>query len=524
VSPRQSEAPATLKVPEHSGEVLIEPPVDRIPALLDASRDTSWGSAHILGTPLGEFRRGVRERALALTGIPPSGAALETARGLFVMAHQPLFFHPGVWMKFFLLTRFCQDLAATGLHLIVDTDATGPITAPIPARADRLVRRSETLLAVPDDVPLEAHRPPTEEEWRGFCDRVRSHLATLEDAQPREHFEAFAAGVLGGHRGIGTVGMFLAHLRRVYEARAIPPRYRELAVSALADTPEFRAFALHVLQDPVALRRCYNARLDEYRRVHRLRSAANPVPDLGQLDGFGETPFWVVREGRRMDVFAAREGDRVRLRTAATPLADVPAGVAGVAAVGDAGIRLRPKALMLTMFARLCLGDVFIHGVGGGRYDRVTDAIAEDLFGCPPPPYIVATATLHLSLQGTRDASEDARALQRRLLDLQHNPERFLGTASEDQRRLVDEKWALIRDIEAMRPGPERRAATHRIRELNSVLAAALAPEITRLRERLAVLDQATASRDVVEYREYPFFLFDPAAVAALAGVPPRSA
>jgi len=75
-----------------------------------------------------------------------------------------------------------------------------------------------------------------------------------------------------------------------------------------------------------------------------------------------------------------------------------------------------------------------------------------------------------------------------------------------------------------MRPGKERRAATHRIRELNVRLADGLVPEIAGLQARLAAADQASSARDAVEYRGYPFFLFDPAAVAALAGIVSRSA
>ena len=59
---------------------------------------------------------------------------------------------------------------------------------------------------------------------------------------------------------------------------------------------------------------------------------------------------------------------------------------------------LRPRALTLTLFARLCLGDFFIHGIGGGKYDEVTDAIIRDYFGIEPPAYQVLSATLHLPL------------------------------------------------------------------------------------------------------------------------------
>jgi outer membrane protein assembly factor BamB len=47
-----------------------------------------------------------------------------------------------------------------------------------------------------------------------------------------------------------------------------------------------------------------------------------------------------------------------------------------------------------------------------------------------------------------------------------------------------------------MRPGPERRAATHRIREVNAQLAGGLADEIRRVEVRLAALDGSSAAVD----------------------------
>jgi len=55
-----------------------------------------------------------------------------------------------------------------------------------------------------------------------------------------------------------------------------------------------------------------------------------------------------------------------------------------------------PRALTLTLFARLILGDFFIHGIGGGKYDEVTDQIIRDYFGIDPPAFQVVSGTLHL--------------------------------------------------------------------------------------------------------------------------------
>ncbi len=510
-------APASYRIPERSGEAWIDPPANRLPALLAASRHTAWGRAEILGTPLAEFRRTVRGRALAMADPRSPRERLSTDAPLVVMGHQPLFFHPGIWIKFFLLTGVHERFGAGGLYLNCDHDAPWPIAAEVPAVVEGLTRRSETLLDFPDDVPLEAAPLPSEGEWSAFCSKVRGHLGTLAAPGIGERFEAFVALATEVGAGAATLAEFLAGVRRAYEVQSSPPAYLELAVSSLSDTREFNAFALHLMQDPLGFRTRYNTSLEEYRRVHRLRSAANPFPNLEEEEGFQEAPFWALHEGRRTRLFAQRDGDRLLLKRPQAGPVDLPAGPAGLDAFMASGLRLRPKALTLTMFARLCLGDVFLHGVGGGRYDRVTDAVLNDVFGCPPPPYVVATATLALPLAGDGAPAEDRRALDRRVMDLRHNPERYLTSPSEAQRRLVDEKWSLINEIEQMRPGPERRAATHRIREVNAQLAAGLAGEIRQAEVRLAALDGSSAALDAAWYRGYSYFLFDPAAVSALA-------
>jgi hypothetical protein len=513
---RASLAPTAYKVPERSGEVLIDPPPARLSMLLDAARDKEWGGAEILGVPLREFRAKVRSRTLSIAAGAGPGGAPSSAPPLVVMGHQPVFFHPGVWIKFFLLTHLHERLGVTGLHLLVDNDAPGPIAVEVPAQGDHLMRRTETLIELPGDVPLEAAPLPTEQEWEAFCGRVRDHVRTLAAAEVRACFDAFVACAAPARAHAHTLGQYLAAARRRYESGAAAPGYLEVAVSALSDTPEFGAFALHLMQDAAGFRRRYNASLDEYRALHRLRSPANPFPNLDETGGYEEAPFWVVRGGRRASLYVQRAGDRLRLRTSEAPLLELPAGPAGVDALRASAVRIRPKALTLTMFARVCLGDLFIHGIGGARYDRVTDAVIGEVFGCPPPPYAVATATLMLPLLSSGAVVEDGRALERRLMELQHNPERYLASPSDAQRRLIEEKWSVIRAVEQMRPGPERRAATHRIREINAQLAEGLASEIHQAQARRAAAGSSSASLAAASYREYPFFLFDPARVDAL--------
>ena len=67
--------------------------------------------------------------------------------------------------------------------------------------------------------------------------------------------------------------------------------------------------------------------------------------------------------------------------------------------------RLSPRALTLTTFIRLFIADNFVHGIGGGRYDQVSDQIIRDYFKVDPPAFSVTTATLFFPARSSANAS-----------------------------------------------------------------------------------------------------------------------
>ena len=52
------------------------------------------------------------------------------------------------------------------------------------------------------------------------------------------------------------------------------------------------------------------------------------------------------------------------------------------------------------MFSRFLLGDLFIHGIGGAKYDELGDEISRRFFGIEPPGFLTVSMTLWLGLAG----------------------------------------------------------------------------------------------------------------------------
>ena len=63
------------------------------------------------------------------------------------------------------------------------------------------------------------------------------------------------------------------------------------------------------------------------------------------------------------------------------------------------------------MFARMLVGDVFLHGIGGGKYDELTDVLIQRFYSVQPPRYLVLSATLRLPLPHSAVSEADVRKL-----------------------------------------------------------------------------------------------------------------
>jgi len=285
----------------------------------------------------------------------------------------------------------------------------------------------------------------------------------------------------------------------------------------LAHLPRFRAV--------------YNEVLQEYRDVNGVRSRTHPVPDLRTTDGWIEAPFRVWRAGDelRRRVFARQQEKEVQLwdgkevfaTLPLTPGKDACCAVKELQKLPARGIRFRTRALTTTMFARLCLADLFVHGIGGAKYDQMTDRIVARFFGLKAPEFLTLSATVRLPFPGLAVDAQDERRLKRQLRELEYNSDRHLpAELTGDQKKLVDEKQRLIAEQAAVRqlrqqPGARCSRGTgqgferfRRLQEINRRLAEFTRAERLRIEEELARTQQHLAANSVLHDREYAYCLY----------------
>ena len=174
----------------------------------------------------------------------------------------------------------------------------------------------------------------------------------------------------------------------------------ELPVSVLCRTEPFAWFAGRLLAELPRFHAVYNDSVHDYRRRHGIRSRNHPVPDLAEEDGWLEAPFWGWRAGapRRGRLFARAHSDRIELRVGDEIWPAPDHDPAAWAERERQGLKVRSRALTNTLYARLFLADLFIHGIGGGKYDELTDELIRRFYGCEPPGFLVLSATRLLPL------------------------------------------------------------------------------------------------------------------------------
>jgi len=404
---------ASLTAPVHHGETLIAPGAHALACMAKTGgASLDHGSVKLLDGSLANVRRRVRS-ALA-------GAA---DRPVVVVGHQPAFYHAGVWAKHVVADRLARAVGGVALNLVVDNDAPKQTTIAVPVEhAGHLVVRRVRYADLPSGDPYE-HIPLQDE---GTIARFESSLhealgARYDKSQCPTFFEGFRA-IVDARDWVDQA---------VAGRRAVEARFGiELIDHRISDVwggPLLADIIVHAER----FRSAYNRALARYRTANRIRGNDRPIPDLSRCGGEIEIPAWVYQpRGRRHRLFVRRDGERFVFSTEHEVIGSVSAADLGRLDSADAALLnlapwgLRPRALTLTLWARLLLADVFIHGIGGAKYDAITDEIIRDYYGTRPPPIACVSATLMSDLPHERVSIDTVRQAEHRLRDVGFNPQR----------------------------------------------------------------------------------------------------
>ena len=521
--------------PSADREVLCEPSDGDVRSLIDRTQSTLDSvDCCLCDEPLSRVRTQARQEILAEAAryteqvrgvpVPPPGEG-----PLVVTGHQPELYHPGVWLKNFAASKISGAIGGLALNVIVDTDLCDELAIPVLDQANERPKFRTVAIDEPDrQSPWEDLRIKSPAILPAAGEQIRRTMSQWD-------IEPIAADHWFDAPQVQTGDCLVEHLTRLRHNRqqAWDAPLLELPMRRLCRLPSYALFVCHVLRNIDRLQAVYNEGLATYRRLNGLRSAGHPMPDLGAVTVDGrqrrEAPLWVWRAGdvKRRPIWIEQLGCSFRLydvRDDDHENAECVGVIRRTDCAADAwhkllidldqqGIRIRPRALMTTLFLRLCVADLFIHGIGGAKYDEVTDHLFREFVGSEAPGFLTISGTLRLPIPRHTASAADETRLKSLLWDLRHNADRH-GIGADEliarKRQLVAEQQAAEADAAAGRPRSPRENYD-RFTALKAVadeLAERASRQIESVATELATVRHQLAENKLLASREFSWVLY----------------
>jgi len=533
-----------FKAPQKDKQIFFSPSADKMGSLLEENKKIfSQYSFTILNQPFREVRENCRKevirRALKFSKKfdPDIEEKINPAYQYIIQTgHQPVFFHPGIWIKNIFLNELLKSPLLEkplGLNIILDNDICKDLNLSLPALSSNgnLIVEEISFLSSTrtPNLPFEEYPCPSLELIAKFTRDVIRRLKPLESENKDilNNFKNFARCLENSSHFCSqnykesNLGEFLSLARRFYE-QEIEPAYLEIPFSQICDGDEFLSFFLEIIKNIKSFSEIYNKKLDEYRKLFKIRNRAHPSPNLMIKENFIEVPFWIWREGdQRRKIFILNEEEKNYLYN------DSYGKIFLIEEDGfkslfslktllkERGLKIRPKALLLTLYNRLFISDLFIHGLGGAKYDLVTDEIIREFLKVEPPRFLAASCTLHLNFKSSPGASDfKISTLKKEIRDLEFNPQRYideLPLAKKEKNQigeLAEKKTELIKKIKKTLSPIEKRKISEEIKAINNFMGEKVRPIKYELNKKIEKEEEKMKQSKVYNFREFPYCFF----------------
>lgn len=527
----------SFTIPKKNKEIFIDPAYEDIPRLIDVNkkRFLAYGF-NINGTPFSQFREQARSEVLKKAGeytekVLSLCSKLNIAdtknlscikdsytpeKAIIQTGHSPALAHPGVLIKHSLVNSIAKRVNGIGINLVVDNDASHDNCLNIPDinGSESSVKKIEYITG-PRNLAFEEVRYADPTQLTALKKNV---LKTLHNPDMKKTFEDFMNGVItlsGETLQFTDLFTFARHAFLLrFEISNL-----EVPVSLISESDSFLSFFLYITANVKRFVEIYNAKLEEYRRLKKISSKANPLPDLMEQGFVVEMPFWIWKDNElRKSLYASVANDsRISILCENRIIEHFDFGernrstenLERLKTLINNGIKIRPKAIVNTMYSRMFFSDLFIHGVGGAKYDLVTDEIIREFFGVEPPEYATISATLHLPYKPFDVSKEDVTALKHAIKDMGYNPERYATDEimeDAEMRSLVSEKKEKI--AKKSHDTNEKHRTFDRLKQLNSLMKEKIDPLIKEKEKEMEDLEKKLIYNSIVTDRKYPFCIY----------------
>ena len=538
----------SFTIPKKDKERFVEPAYEDIPGLINLNKERFQSyDFNINGIPFSQFREQVRSDTLKKAGeysekflslcsnLNIAGTenfscikdSYSPEKDIIQTGHSPAITHPGVLIKHSLVNSIAKKVNGIGINMVVDNDAGNDNCLNIPDIND-LDSSVEKMEYHPGlrNLAFEEIRYADSTQLPAFKENVLKSLHNPDMLKTLEDFMNVVIKLSGETLQFSDLFTFARHAF----ATRFGIRNLEVPVSLISETDPFLNFFLHITANVKCFVDIYNSKLREYRKLKKISSKANPLPDLMEKGFVIEMPFWIWEEGKqRKSLYASvSNGSRISILCENKMIEHFDFGemnrstnnlknLERLKALISKGIKIRPKAIANTMYSRMFFSDLFIHGIGGAKYDLITDEIIREFFGVEPPEYATISATLYLPYKPFDVSDEDINKMKHAVKDMGYNPDRYASRGIMEDAgmiSLINEKKDLI--SRGASDSKEKHLTFDRIKQLNSLMKDKISPLIKKSENEIADLEKKLSYNSIVTNRNYPFCLYPEAMLREL--------
>ncbi len=465
---------------------------------------------------------------------------LPTDQPLILSGHQPIFFHPGIWTKCLAASYLAESVQGTACHKLTDTALAIEYLHYLPEVEDNGKARKKVLhfyknkefIEQEKTTPYAMMPAPDHEALK----HIFSEAQTYCPASVKTAMQGIEDRLLKDLLKNSTWNQFHISTLKYLDALSQTQRLY-LEAHRLWETDPYYEFLSYWMSHLPELTEAYNKALNDYRARYGIKHDLTPLPNLKFESWWFEIPFWgMTKYNQRQSLWAKNDGRHLVLKIKGGEGTFQASHDNLKAELATLPIKIWPKALPQTFFCRMYLCDFFIHGMGGSSYEEVNDIFIEKVLGVKPPVFGTATATWLVDPKES-ESMDKILSFEEKILSweriLEKNPE-YLFTRSETWKtelppfmqaafqtclknpelaKMAAEK---VKWVELLKNPTQRTEASMKIKTINPTLYEGLTEALKVLEKGKMDLEQLKQTRDVLAYRQYPYFCYSPEAFQAL--------
>lgn len=430
--------------------------------------------------------------------------AIASARPIVMSGHQPVIYHPGLLQKLTALSAMGHEESLNRINVILDTDEAAAGEVIFPSRSSEGPRLAVCDIATGGPLLLNQTLRGADEIREKFAD-IMSRLDPSLEAGVGEKYRV--AGQMYG----SLAGVDVVHAQSIVMGSTIGRAYTEVPFSKMAQSSAIRALVVLPLRDLHSFVTAYNVTLNEHRATHKIENPANPFPNLSVEAEGQEVPLWLVDTGlgTRTKVFVKQTGESLRISAGRDINWNVELShLDQFFAQLDSRYVFVPRGGWISALFRMFLSDMFIHGLGGEKYDEFTSAFIHRWIGVEAPQFVVTSATKYLFPEQMRRFNE-AVELKSKFKDLISHTDSYLGRSlfgAEAEQKLAPMANRRKLLLEALKANGGSSEVKYELNALNKEIRKTI--DESEIPTLIRIADTPESVVNAWSARVYPFFAF----------------